>query len=148
MRNGQLKQAYNLQIATNNQFITDSSNYQNPTDFGSLKDYLRFNRFSVRELDRVKEEAEIAIMAINIRKLVVQSTNSLLFKTKISRETKILVSRLIILEAYVTASLKKYSCSVSKKIILKIFVKITNKFLKCCSVQSHVFFPRLFTCRY
>lgn len=66
--------------------------------FGGLKGYLRFNRFSVRGLDRVKKEAGIAIMAMNIRKLVAQATNKLLFNKKISLETKfmIFVSKLII----------------------------------------------------
>ncbi|MHA8138005.1 IS1182 family transposase [Lactobacillaceae bacterium Scapto_B20] len=66
--------------------------------FGRLKAYLRFNRFSVRGLNRVKKEAGIVIMAMNIRKLVAQATNKLLFKTKIGLETKfmIFVSRPII----------------------------------------------------
>jgi transposase len=41
MRNGQLKPAYNLQISTNNQFITNYSIHQNATDTNTLKDHLK-----------------------------------------------------------------------------------------------------------
>lgn len=41
MRNGQLKPAYNLQISTNNQFITNYSIHQNTTDTNTLKDHLK-----------------------------------------------------------------------------------------------------------
>ncbi|WP_201300989.1 IS1182 family transposase [Sunxiuqinia indica] len=40
MRNGQLKPAYNVQISTENQFITYYGIYQNPTDTRTLIDYL------------------------------------------------------------------------------------------------------------
>lgn len=40
MRNGQLKPAYNLQISTNNQFITNYSIHQNTTDTNTLRDHL------------------------------------------------------------------------------------------------------------
>jgi transposase len=40
MRNGQLKPAYNLQIATNDQFILSYSIHQNPTDTLTLKPQL------------------------------------------------------------------------------------------------------------
>lgn len=40
MRNGQLKPAYNLQISTNNQFITNYSIHQNTTDTNTLKEHL------------------------------------------------------------------------------------------------------------
>ncbi|KRN98451.1 hypothetical protein IV57_GL001099 [Companilactobacillus kimchiensis] len=36
MMNGQLKPAYNVQIATNNQFITGIEIFQNPTDTRTL----------------------------------------------------------------------------------------------------------------
>ena len=41
MRNGQLKPAYNLQISTNNQFITNYSIHQNTTDTTTLKSHLK-----------------------------------------------------------------------------------------------------------
>jgi hypothetical protein len=40
MRNGQLKPGYNLQIATNNQFILSYSLHHNPTDTTTLKSHL------------------------------------------------------------------------------------------------------------
>lgn len=40
MKNGQLKPAYNVQISTENQFITSFGIYQNPTDTRTLIDYL------------------------------------------------------------------------------------------------------------
>nr|WP_252898244.1 transposase [Apilactobacillus ozensis] len=89
MLNGQLKPAYNLQIATSGQFINNFDIYQNPNDtrtlipflnkqkellltpktsdiyarrkidvesvFGKLKASLRFNRFSVRGIEKVKK---------------------------------------------------------------------------------------------
>jgi transposase len=41
MRNGQLKPAYNLQISTNNQFITNYSIHHNATDTNTLKPHLQ-----------------------------------------------------------------------------------------------------------
>lgn len=41
MRNGQLKPAYNLQISTNNQFITNYSIHHNTTDTNTLKAHLK-----------------------------------------------------------------------------------------------------------
>lgn len=41
MSNGQLKPAYNLQISTNNQFITNYSIHQNTTDTNTLKAHLK-----------------------------------------------------------------------------------------------------------
>lgn len=41
MKNGQLKPAYNIQISTENQFITNFAPYQNPTDTRILKDFLQ-----------------------------------------------------------------------------------------------------------
>ena len=51
MKNGQLKPAYNVQISTENQFITHYGIYQNPTDTRTFIDYLtgfhqRYNRQS------------------------------------------------------------------------------------------------------
>ncbi|MFT9373760.1 transposase, partial [Liquorilactobacillus hordei] len=43
--------------------------------FGGLKACLGFKRFSVRGLEKVKKEAGIALMAMNIRKLVAKVTN-------------------------------------------------------------------------
>ena len=40
MKNGQLKPAYNIQISTENQFITHYAPYQNPTDTRTLIDFL------------------------------------------------------------------------------------------------------------
>ena len=40
MRNGQLKVAYNLQIATENQYVLDYEVYPNPTDTRTLPDFL------------------------------------------------------------------------------------------------------------
>jgi transposase len=41
MNNGQLKPGYNLQIGTNNQFITQFGFYPNPTDTLTMPDFLR-----------------------------------------------------------------------------------------------------------
>lgn len=51
MKNGQLKPAYNVQISTENQFITHYGIYQNPTDTRTFIDYLtnfsnRYNKLS------------------------------------------------------------------------------------------------------
>jgi transposase len=46
MRNGQLKPAYNVQISTEDQFITHFGIYQNPTDTRTFIDYL--NGFKTR----------------------------------------------------------------------------------------------------
>jgi transposase len=40
MKNGQLKPAYNIQISTENQFITNFAPYQNPTDTRTLMNFL------------------------------------------------------------------------------------------------------------
>ena len=40
MMNGQTKPGYNVQIATENQFVTNYGIYQRPTDQSTLIDYL------------------------------------------------------------------------------------------------------------
>lgn len=41
MRNGQLKPAFNLQIATSNQFILGYDVYQNPTDTKTFPTFIK-----------------------------------------------------------------------------------------------------------
>ncbi|MFT8610939.1 MAG: hypothetical protein ABF690_15220, partial [Liquorilactobacillus nagelii] len=48
-----------------------------------------FRRFSVRGLEKVKREAGIALMAMNIRKLVAKNTNYNYFITQKKRLVKI-----------------------------------------------------------
>ncbi|MFT9004444.1 MAG: transposase [Liquorilactobacillus hordei] len=43
--------------------------------FGQLKACLRFTRFSVRGIKKVRKAAEIALMPLNIRKLVAMITS-------------------------------------------------------------------------
>ncbi|TPR40537.1 hypothetical protein DY124_01845 [Apilactobacillus micheneri] len=50
--------------------------------FGRLKASLRFNRFSVRGIEKVKKEAGFAIMALNIRKLMTKVINFIQLYTK------------------------------------------------------------------
>lgn len=57
--------------------------------FGGLKACLGFRRFSVRGLEKVKREAGIALMAMNIRKLVAKNTNYNYFITQKKRLVKI-----------------------------------------------------------
>ncbi|WP_235807257.1 transposase [Liquorilactobacillus cacaonum] len=57
--------------------------------FGGLKACLGFKRFSVRGLEKVKKEAGIALMAMNIRKLVAKVTNYNWFINKKKRLVKI-----------------------------------------------------------
>ncbi|QFQ74133.1 IS1182 family transposase [Liquorilactobacillus mali] len=57
--------------------------------FGGLKACLGFKRFSVRGLEKVKKEAGIALMAMNIRKLVARVTNYNCFINKKKRLVKI-----------------------------------------------------------
>jgi hypothetical protein len=40
MQNGQLKPAYNVQIATENQFITHYDFFSNPTDYLTFKPFV------------------------------------------------------------------------------------------------------------
>ena len=40
MKNGQLKPGYNLQIATNSQFVLSYNVYQNPTDTRTMIPFL------------------------------------------------------------------------------------------------------------
>ncbi len=49
MRNGQTKPGYNLQIATENQFITDFALYANRTDTLTLSLLATNNLLAVRE---------------------------------------------------------------------------------------------------
>uniref|UniRef100_UPI0026A1E732 transposase n=1 Tax=Lactiplantibacillus plantarum TaxID=1590 RepID=UPI0026A1E732 len=44
MQNGQLKPAYNVQIATSNQFITGYQLFQNPTDTRTLQPFIEHLR--------------------------------------------------------------------------------------------------------
>lgn len=57
--------------------------------FGGLKACLGFKKFSVRGLEKVKREAGIALMAMNIRKLVAKGTNYNCFINKKKRLVKI-----------------------------------------------------------
>lgn len=55
MRNGQLKPAYNIQISTENQFLTHYGIYQNATDTRTFIDYLcRFNQ-------RYNKQSEVVV---------------------------------------------------------------------------------------
>ncbi|WP_244593820.1 transposase, partial [Apilactobacillus micheneri] len=51
--------------------------------FGKLKASLRFNRFSVRGIEKVKKETGFTIMALNIRKLMTKVINFIHLYTKI-----------------------------------------------------------------
>ena len=57
MLNGQLKPGYNVQISTENQFITNYGIYQRPTDTGTLIDYLEsFNhRYGIKSKEIVAD---------------------------------------------------------------------------------------------
>ncbi len=58
MLNGQLKPGYNIQISTENQFITNYGIYQRPTDTGTLIDYLKsFNRRYGRQSKEIVADA-------------------------------------------------------------------------------------------
>ena len=47
MKNGQLKPGYNLQIATNSQFVLSYNVYQNPTDTRTMIPFLNSFRPTV-----------------------------------------------------------------------------------------------------
>lgn len=57
MLNGQLKPGYNVQISTENQFITNYGIYQRPTDTGTLIDYLKSfkQRYGIKSKDIVAD---------------------------------------------------------------------------------------------
>ncbi|MDM5047436.1 IS1182 family transposase [Levilactobacillus brevis] len=81
--------------------------------FGKMKASLRFHRFSVRGLDRVRKEAGIVIMALNIQKLVTLVANS---KSKrIGRENK---DRFLVLFHYKETSYVTASCTIFVMFIL------------------------------
>ncbi|WP_262345439.1 transposase [Lactiplantibacillus plantarum] len=62
--------------------------------FGKLKASLHFNRFLVRDFEKVTKEAGIGVMALNIIKLVTLGTSFKNQKRKqIGRETKIRLYR-------------------------------------------------------
>ena len=57
MLNGQLKPGYNVQISTENQFITNYGIYQRPTDTGTLIDYLKsfYQRYGITSTEIVAD---------------------------------------------------------------------------------------------
>lgn len=57
MNNGQLKPAYNVQMSTENQFITHYGIYQNPTDTRTFIDYLTgfYNRYNKQSSEVVAD---------------------------------------------------------------------------------------------
>lgn len=58
MKNGQLKPAYNIQISTENQFLTHYGIYQNPTDTRTLINYLnKFKEQYNKQSDAVVADA-------------------------------------------------------------------------------------------
>ncbi|KLD59515.1 hypothetical protein WP50_17775, partial [Lactiplantibacillus plantarum] len=57
MQNGQLKPAYNVQIATSNQFITGYRLFQNPTDTRTLQPFIE--HLKLGELHEAKIVGEI-----------------------------------------------------------------------------------------
>ena len=46
------------------------------TVFGQMKAYLKFNRFMLRGIDKVRKETGIIIMALNMHKLAVRAKNT------------------------------------------------------------------------
>ncbi|MBW1606399.1 IS1182 family transposase [Lactobacillus sp. Sy-1] len=74
--------------------------------FGHLKGYLKFTRFSVRGISKVKREAGIVLMAMNIRKLASLVANFLLLNVKmvlVGRNYYFFQQEPFILRSYVTA---------------------------------------------
>ncbi|WP_420834751.1 transposase [Apilactobacillus ozensis] len=70
--------------------------------FGKLKASLRFNRFSVRGIEKVKKEIGFTVMALNIRKLMTKVINFINLYTKIGF-TLSSKRKSYFLETYVTA---------------------------------------------
>ena len=58
MRNGQLKPAYNVQVAVNSEFITGIDAFSNRTDFGTLQPFLRtMQRFHEAKYEEVTADS-------------------------------------------------------------------------------------------
>ncbi len=92
--------------------------------FGKLKASLRFNRFSVRGIEKVKKEIGFTVMALNIRKLMTKVINFINLYTKIGF-TLSSKRKSYFLETYVTAPFCFVFFSLSSldkigKVILKI----------------------------
>lgn len=52
MRNRLLKPGYNLQISTENQFITNNAFYHNPSDILTLISFLLYDRMKYHQLTK------------------------------------------------------------------------------------------------
>ena len=66
MLNGQLKPGYNVQIATENQFITNYGIFQRPADTGTLIDFLesfhkKYGLHSREIVGRIRKSAELRV---------------------------------------------------------------------------------------
>ncbi|MBW1606069.1 transposase [Lactobacillus sp. Sy-1] len=74
--------------------------------FGHLKGYLKFTRFSVRGINKVKRETGIVLTAMNIIKIASLVTNFLLLNVKmvlVGRNYYFFRQEPFILRSYVTA---------------------------------------------
>ena len=81
MNNGQTKPGYNVQIATENQYIVNYGLYWRPTDCGTMIPFLKsffdrygFKRFLLKSTRKVSEEWGLVSLAHNLRKYVAQKT--------------------------------------------------------------------------